>query len=96
MQGLSIQNAGYADRALNALPRLVGNIITRGDALPPAVVPIHEVQALDGQGNEITSVNLVGQHSIVSVENGIEQQKTQDVQTHETAEPDNDSGAMLP
>ena len=52
-----------------------------GRALPPAVGPVHEVKALDAQGEEYSKLNLLKQHSITSAVNGIEAEKTQDVAT---------------
>ena len=77
--GLSPEAAGYADKALKALPRSLANIAKTGAALPPAVGPVHNVPAIDDQGNEVSRARPDLQHSIHSVVNGIEREKTEDM-----------------
>lgn len=81
LDGLSKQTTDYADKAFKALPRAMRNVFETGRALPPAVGPVHEVKALDAQGEEYSKLNLLKQHSITSAVNGIEAEKTQDVAT---------------
>ena len=77
--GLAPDAADYADKAFKALPRSLRNIVQSGNALPPAIGPVHEVLAIDKVGAEISGANLAGQHSILSVINGIEKEKDQDM-----------------
>lgn len=79
--GLTPEQADYADKAFKAFPRGVKNLVQRGDVLPPAIGPVHEVQALDSDGQAVSRLDLGGQHSIVSVVNGIEREKEDDLAT---------------
>lgn len=83
-QGLSPELADYADKAFMAFPRGVQNLVRDGNVLPPAIGPIHEVPAVGKDGQTISKLNLMGQHSITSAVNGIEQQKTDDITTLST------------
>lgn len=84
--GLSPEAAGYADKAFKVLPRSLRNIAQSGNAMPPAVGAIHQVQALNDAGEVVSPANLLGQHSMVSVVNGIEQQKSEDMSALEGAD----------
>jgi len=80
-QGMSPEMADYADKAFKAFPRGVRNLVRDGNVLPPAVGSVSEVPAVDANGKTVSKLNLQGQHSITSAVNGIEQQKTEDVET---------------
>ena len=77
--GLSPEVAGYADKAFKALPRSLGNIVKSGAALPPAIGPVREVPAINDQGGEVSRARPDLQHSIHSVVNGIEREKSEDM-----------------
>lgn len=79
--GLSAAQADYADKAVKALPRAMRNVWEHGNVTPPALGQIREVPAIDDAGQTVSGANLMGQHSIVSAVNGIEQQKTEDLHT---------------
>ncbi len=77
--GLSPDMADYADKAFKALPRSLRNVLQNGDVMPPAIGPIHEVDAVSEAGNVISRLNVMAQHSIKSAINGIEKEKTEDM-----------------
>lgn len=77
--GLSPDMADYADKASKAFPRAMKNLVKHGEVLPPALGQIREVPAINAQGDQISKLNPMGQHSITSVVNGIEQQKSEDL-----------------
>lgn len=81
LPGLSPEVAGYAGKAFMALPRSVKNLVADGNLLPPAIGPVHTVRALGADGQPIAQLNPMGQHSITSAINGIEEQKTLDIST---------------
>lgn len=76
---LPAELADYADKAFKSFPRALQNVARHGDMMPPAIGPIHEVPAINDAGETISGLNPMGQHSITSVVNGIEQQKTEDM-----------------
>ena len=78
---LSTENADYADKALKLFPRALRNVWNEGYVVPPAIGPVFEVPAIGKDGNKVADLNPMGQHSIISVVNGIEEQKTEDVAT---------------
>lgn len=80
-QGLTPEMLDYADKAMKALPRGLGNLVLQGNVLPPAIGAVQTVQALDGAGKPVDATDLIGQHSIQSVINGIEAQKSEDLAT---------------
>ncbi|MEP6504414.1 MAG: hypothetical protein ABJD97_13845 [Betaproteobacteria bacterium] len=71
--------ADYADKAMKAFPRGMSNLFKDGNVMPPAIGPVHEVPAIAPDGSAVSAGNLMGQHSMVSVVNGIEKQKDDDV-----------------
>jgi type VI secretion system secreted protein VgrG len=77
--GLSKENADYADKAVKLLPRAIKNVWETGNVTPPANGRIEEVRALTDTGAEVPALDPMGQHSIKNVVNGIEEQKTADV-----------------
>lgn len=77
--GLSPDMADYADKAFKAFPRAMKNLVKHGEVLPPALGQVREVPAINAQGDLISKLNPMGQHSITSVVNGIEQQKSEDL-----------------
>ena len=81
-QGLSSEMADYADKALKALPRGIGNLVRDGNILPPAIGAIHEVPAFGADGKPMSLVSP-SQHSITTVVRGIEHEKTDDASTIE-------------
>jgi len=81
LPGLSPEMADYADKAAKAFPRAMRNLWDDGNVMPPAVGKIEEVPALDDDGQTVAPYNVLGQHSIKSVVNGIEEQKSEDVAT---------------
>ena len=84
--GLSPEAADYADKAFKVLPRSLRNIAQSGNAMPPAIGAIHEVQTLNDAGEVVSPANLLGQHSMGSVVNGIEQEKSEDMAALEGAD----------
>lgn len=78
---LSPQAADYADKAMKAFPRGVSNLFKDGNVIPPAVGPVHVVNSLADSGSPTAATDLLGQHSMAGVINGIEQQKDADVAT---------------
>jgi hypothetical protein len=81
LPGLSPEMAGYADRAAKALPRAMRNLWNDGSVMPPAAGKIEEVPAINDHGQTVAPYDPLGQHSIKSVVNGIEEQKSEDVAT---------------
>ena len=84
--GLPPGVADYADKAFKVLPRSVRNIAQSGNAMPPAIGAIHEVQTINDAGDVVSPANLLGQHSIVSVIHGIEKEKSADMAVLEGAD----------
>lgn len=77
--GLPPDVAGYADKAFKALPRSLRNLAKTGSALPAAVGAVHQVPAIDAAGDVISPLRPDLQHSILSVINGIEVEKAEDI-----------------
>ena len=78
---MSPEMADYADKAYKAFPRGIKNLVNDGAVLPPAVGPVTTVPAVNNAGDDVSRLNLAGQHSIVSVVNGIEREKGEDFST---------------
>lgn len=66
--------------AANTLPQGARNLLSNGGVIPPAIGRIHEVPAIANDGRTYGMFSGFGadQHSIISVINGIEQQKQED------------------
>lgn len=77
--GLPPDVAGYADKAFKALPRSLRNVAKTGSALPAAVGAVHQVPAIGADGDVISPLRPDLQHSILSVINGIEVEKAEDI-----------------
>ncbi|MBX3667334.1 MAG: hypothetical protein KF778_02945 [Rhodocyclaceae bacterium] len=80
-EGMPPDMADYADKAAKSFPRGMRNLIKDGNVMPPAVGKVIEVPAISPDGKPVPGANPLGQHSIDSVVNGIEQQKTEDIST---------------
>jgi len=78
---LSPDTRQLVEGSTTALPRALGNLVRQGSLLPPAIGPVVTVPALDDAGNAVPMTSPGGQHSIVSVINGIEREKSEDVAT---------------
>lgn len=66
---------------MKAFPRSVSNLFKDGNVLPPAVGSVHVVTSLAADGSLTSGTDLLGQHSMDGLINGIEQQKDDDVAT---------------
>lgn len=80
MSGLSTANADYADKAFKAFPRAVKNLFSDGFVMPPAIGAITEVPSINEKGEALALLNP-NQHSVTFLKNGIEKQKTEDMDT---------------
>lgn len=78
---LTGENAQFPGMGLKAIPRALKNIITLGNAMPPAQGTIHVVEPYTDAGKTVGTLNVMGQHSIGNLINGIEVQKSSDVAT---------------
>jgi hypothetical protein len=84
-KGLTADQAAWADRLAKLAPRAVRNLWADGAIAPPAIGKIVEVPALYDSGDSVLDLDVLGQHSIKSVVNGIEEQKAEDVATLQKA-----------
>ena len=73
--------ADAARKAAVAFPKAMGNLVTQGNLLPPAVGPVVQVPSLDDRGRPVAPTDAMGQHSVHGVINGIEREKEEDVAT---------------
>ena len=78
---LSPDTRQLVEGGTTALPRALRNLVSQGNLLPPAIGPVVTVPALDDAGKPVPMTSPGGQHSILSVINGIEREKSEDVAT---------------
>lgn len=81
MPSLSDTAADAARRAATAFPYATGNLINHGNLLPPAIGKIFEAPSLTAEGKPTPGTDLLGQHSVTNLINGIEREKSEDVAT---------------
>jgi len=73
--------AALAGQGVTAFAQSLGNLTRQGYLLPPARGQVVEVPALAENGTAVAPADLDGQHSVRSLINGIEQEKSQDIAT---------------
>ena len=73
--------AALASQGTTAFAQSLGNLTRQGYLLPPARGQLVEVSALAENGAAVAPADLDGQHSVRSVIHGIEQEKSQDIET---------------
>lgn len=78
---LSPDTRQLVEGGTTAFPRALKNLVSQGNLLPPAIGPVVTVPALDDAGKPVPMTSPGGQHSILSVINGIEREKSEDVAT---------------
>jgi hypothetical protein len=81
MPSLSATAADAAHMAATAFPRAAGNLLDQGHLLPPAIGKIIEAPSLNDEGKPTAASDLLGQHSVTNLVNGIEREKSEDVAT---------------
>jgi hypothetical protein len=85
LPGLSSEISEAAGKAASAFPKALGNLATQGTLLPVAKGKITEAPSLDDSGKPVPATDLLGQHSVHNLVNGIESQKSEDIATLEGA-----------
>ena len=78
---LSQDMSAAAGLGASAFPRVLGNLVAQGNLLPKAIGKVVEAPSLDDMGQPIPATDLMGQHSVHNLVNGIEREKSEDVAT---------------
>lgn len=78
---LSPSMAQAAAKATTTFPSAAGNLFKQGNLLPPAIGKVVVAPSLDDEGKDVPATDLLGQHSVHNLVNGIEREKSEDVAT---------------
>jgi hypothetical protein len=81
MPSLSPEMADAASKAATTFPSAMGNLFKQGNLLPPAIGEVIVAPSLDDEGKNVPATDLLGQHSVHNLVNGIEREKSEDVAT---------------
>jgi hypothetical protein len=81
MPSLSPAMADAASKATTTFPSAMGNLFKQGNLLPPAIGKVVVAPSLDDGGKDVPASDLLGQHSVHNLVNGIEREKSEDVAT---------------
>ena len=81
MPSLSPSMAEAASKATTTFPSAMGNVFKQGNLLPSAIGKVIIAPSLDDAGKNIPATDLLGQHSVQHLVNGIEREKSEDVAT---------------
>lgn len=73
--------ADAASKATTTFPSAMGNLFKQGTLLPPAIGRVIVAPSLDDEGKSVPANDLLGQHSVHNLVNGIEREKSEDVAT---------------
>ena len=81
MPSLSPTMADAASKATTTFPSAMGNLFKQGNLLPPAIGKVIVAPSLDDDGQSVPATDLLGQHSVHNLVNGIEREKSEDAAT---------------